>query len=65
MHIHPTIKSRGVLLDMFKAFDKVWHEGLILKLKSVGICDALLDLIGSCFKHKMTVLTFIIFYSIK
>ena len=30
-----------------KAFDKVWHEGLIFKLKSMGISDALLDLIGS------------------
>ena len=30
-----------------KAFDKVWHEGPIFKLKSMGISDALLDLIGS------------------
>ena len=32
---------------MSKAFDKVWHEGLIFKLKSMGICNDLLDLIGS------------------
>ena len=32
---------------MSKAFDKAWHEWLILKLRSMGICDALLDLIGS------------------
>ena len=30
---------------MPKAFDKVWHEGLFLKLKSVGISDELLELI--------------------
>ena len=42
-----TLESRGVFLDMPKAFDKVWHEGLIFKLKWMGICDTLLDLIGS------------------
>ena len=30
---------------MSKAFDKVWHEGIIFKLKSVGISDVLLELI--------------------
>ena len=34
-----------------KAFDKVWHEGLIFKLKSMGISDALLDLIGSVLEN--------------
>ena len=28
---------RGVYLDISKAFDKVWHEGLLLKLKLNGI----------------------------
>ena len=27
---YPTLESRGVFLDMSKAFDKVWHEGLFL-----------------------------------
>ena len=49
---YPTLESRGVFLDMSKAFDKVWHEGLIFKLKSMGICDALLDLIGSFLENR-------------
>ena len=32
----------GVFLDILKAFDKVWHEGLIFKLKQNGISDKLL-----------------------
>ena len=31
-----------IFLDVSKAFDKVWHEGLIFKLKQIGICDNLL-----------------------
>ena len=38
-------------MNTSKAFDKVWHEGLIFKLKSMGISDALLDLIGSVLEN--------------
>ena len=37
----------AVLLDFSKAFDKVDHEGLILKLKHLGICNPLLEWIRS------------------
>ena len=36
------LEVRGVFLDIFKAFDKVWHEGLILKLNQYGISENLL-----------------------
>ena len=34
-------------MDMSKAFDEVWHEGLIYKLKSMGVSDSLLKLFQS------------------
>ena len=41
----PSLDTRGIFLDMSKAFDRVWHEGLIFKLKSYGISGPLLLLI--------------------
>ena len=38
------LEVRSVYLDMSKAFDKVWHEGLIFKLKQNGIEGKLLAL---------------------
>ena len=35
-------ETRAVFLDISKAFDKVWHEGLIYKLKCNGISGKLL-----------------------
>ena len=38
---------RSVFLDMSKAFDNVWHEGLLFKLKQNGINGKLLNLLKS------------------
>ena len=35
------LEVRSVFLDISKAFDKVWHEGLIFKLKQKGISSHL------------------------
>ena len=39
------LETRAVFLDMSKAFDKVWHEGLLFKLKQNGISGNLLNVI--------------------
>ena len=43
---------RSVFLDISKAFDKVWHEGLIFKLKKKGISGNLLNLIKDFLKNR-------------
>ena len=42
---NPSLDTKGIFLDMSKAFDKVWHEGLIYKLRSYGIRSNLLNLL--------------------
>ena len=39
---------RGTFIGISKAFDKVWHKGLISKLKSYGVDDSLSKLIENC-----------------
>ena len=42
----------GVFLDISKAFHKVWHDGLICKLKQNEIKDKLLYLLKDILKHR-------------
>ena len=42
-----SLEVRAVFLDISKAFDKVWHAGLIFKLKQNGICGSLIKLFES------------------
>ena len=39
------LEVRAVFSDISKAFDKVWHKGLIFKLKENGISDKILNII--------------------
>ena len=40
-----SLEVRGVVLNISKAFDRVWHEGLIFKIKCLGVTGDLLGLI--------------------
>ena len=46
----PPKEVRAIFLDISKAFDKVWHEGLIFKLKQNGVEGEILNLLTSFFK---------------
>ena len=52
------LEARGVFLDISKAFDKVWHDGLIYKLKQNGIKDKLLCLLIGFLKNRQQKSTF-------
>ena len=49
---NPLLEVRGGFLDMSKAFDKVWHHGLLYKLRHVGICGEYHALIHSFLSDK-------------
>ena len=47
-----SVATQAVALDIFKAFDKVWHAGLLHKLKSYGISGPIFDLISSLLSNR-------------
>ena len=44
--------TRAVALDISKTFDRIWHAGLLHKLKSYGISGQVFDLIFSFFSNR-------------
>ena len=45
-------EGRSVFLDISKAFDKVWYEGIIFKLKQNGISDDLLNILSDFLRNR-------------
>ena len=46
--IYKSFEVRGVFFDISKAFDKIWDEGLLLKLNQNGISGNLWKLLRDC-----------------
>ena len=49
---NPPCDVRSVYLDISKAFDRVWHDGLLFKLERCGISGQLLFLVKSFLKDR-------------
>ena len=48
----PPKEVRSIYLDISKAFDKVWHEGLIFKLKQNGIQGKMLQILSNFLSNR-------------
>ena len=44
--------TRAIALDIFKVFDRVWHAGLLHKLKLYGVSGPIFDLISSFLSNR-------------
>ena len=49
---NPSLEVRSVFLDISKVFDKVWYEGLLYKIKSMGVSGELYSLLESYLSGK-------------
>ena len=49
---NPSLEVRGVFLDISKAFDRLWHKGLLYKLKCMGINRNFLKLVESFLSNR-------------
>ena len=47
-----SLEVRAIFLDISKAFDKVWHDGLIFKLEQNGISGNLLKLVQNYLSNR-------------
>ena len=49
---NPPKDSRSIFLDLSQAFDREWHDGVIYKIKHIGITDNSVKLIESFLGNK-------------
>ena len=48
---NPSLEVRGFFLDISKEFDRVWHKGILYKVKCMGIDGNILKLVESFLGH--------------
>ena len=58
-----SLEVRAVFLDISKAFDKVWHDGLFLKLEQNGNSGSLLKLLENYLHNRKQYVVLNAFYS--
>ena len=49
---NPPVDTRAIFLDISKALDKVWHQGLLFKLKSYSVEGSLFCLLENYLKNR-------------
>ena len=49
---NPPVDGKGVVVDVSKAFDKVWHIGLLFRLKAHGVDGELLSLLENYLQNR-------------
>ena len=49
---NPPLEVRSCFLDISKAFDKIWHEGLIYKMETMGFTGSILRLLQSFLSNR-------------
>ena len=49
---NPNLEVKGVFLDISEASDRVWHEGLLYKLKCISIDGNFLKLVKSFLSNR-------------
>ena len=47
----------GIFVDLQKAFDSVWHDGMLFRLKQLGISGSFLNIISNFLKERKIVIT--------
>ena len=51
-YCNPPVDTRAIFLDISKAFDKAWHQGLFFKLKSDGVEGSLFCLLENYLENR-------------